>query len=119
MDTDLDLEIDANTPDRIPKFSCPIKGCLSALVDELDELERCEKCEQRVCEAHSVLLSRSQGGYFICSDCDRKEKTRMEALLGPLGALIDGVRNHSLLSSDVEDKLAELALDVATIRGEQ
>jgi hypothetical protein len=43
----------------------------------------------------------------------------MEALLGPLDALIDGVRNHSLLSSDVEDKLAALALDVATIRGEQ
>ena len=119
MDTEMELEIDANTSDRTPKFACPIKGCLSALVDELDELERCEKCEQRVCEVHSVLMSGSQGAYFICSDCDRKEKARMEALLGPLDALIDGVRNHSLLSSDVEDKLAALALDVATIRGEQ
>ena len=116
--TESELAQDAATVERTPQYVCPLKNCTSAGVDDVSEMIRCEKCDRYVCDSHAVRQSECIG-FFICTDCDRAERFRMESLLRYLDPLIDAIRNHIIQACDVEGKLAAMALDVAEMRGQK
>lgn len=108
-----ELTMDSAAPERPLKYACPIAGCISPLVDDIGDLQRCEKCDRRVCEVHGVRGI----VVWLCSECDRAEKVKLESFLPGLDALIDRIRDHKITAEEVEVGFATYALEAAEIQG--
>jgi ribosomal protein L37AE/L43A len=118
MDTENELAEAAYRDERdrlqVVQYACAIVGCDSALVEDIGDFNRCENCSKRICEGHS----RKRSAYWLCSECDRKERDKLSALLmDRVLAVAENIRDRKLNAEEAQRELFSLHEIACEIEG--